>query len=91
LRTPTKLPVVKKSQPSGPILRLNYINAAETDEARRRGRRGRSKGHAICGACTDEDTGSAAAHTHFIIIMHGEREAKTTKMTTQLNRRCLAA
>jgi hypothetical protein len=73
------------------LLRLNYINAAETDEARRRGRRGRSKGHAICGACTDEYTGSATAPTHFIIIMHGEREAKTTKTTTQLNRRCLAA
>jgi hypothetical protein len=73
------------------LLRLNYINAAETDEARRRGRRGRSKSHAICDACTDKDTGSAAAPTHFIIIiMHGEREAKTTKTTTQLNRRCPA-
>jgi hypothetical protein len=73
------------------LLRFNYINGAETDEARRRGRRGRSKGHAICGACTDKDTGSAAAPTHFIIIMHGEREAKTTKTATQLNRRCPAA
>jgi hypothetical protein len=73
------------------LLRLNYINAAETDEERRRGRRGRSKGHAICGACTDEDTGSAAAATHFIIIMHGEHEAKTTKTTIQLNRSCPTA
>jgi hypothetical protein len=73
------------------LLRLNYINVAETDEARRQGRRGRSKGHAICGACTDEDMGSVAAPTDFIIIMHGQREAKTTKTTTQLNRRCPAA
>ena len=51
------------------------------------GKRGHRKGHATCGACTDEDTGSAAAHTHITIIMHGEREAKTTKTTTQLNRR----
>ena len=28
-------------------------------------------------------------HTHTIIIMHEEREAKTTKMTTRLNRRYL--
>ena len=66
----------------------NSSNAAKTDEAQRRGRaRSPQRPCYLWHTCTDEDTGSAAAHTHITIIMHGEREAKTTKTTTQLNRR----
>ena len=71
----------------------DYINAVKTDEARRRGRTWLAQSHVLSGTCTDEDTGFAAAHithTHTNIIMHGEREAKTTKTTTRLNRRYLA-
>ena len=39
------------------------------------------RGHGLC---------RRPHHTHTIIIMHGEREAKTTKTTTRLNRRYLA-
>ena len=66
----------------------NSSNAAKTDEARRQGRawppqrlrytrRVYRRGHGLC----------RRPHTHITIIMHGEREAKTTKTTTQLNRR----
>ena len=65
----------------------NSSNAAKTDEARRRGRAWPPQRLSYTRHSTDEDTGSAAAHTHITIIMHGEREAKTTKTTTQLNRR----
>ena len=69
----------------------NSSNAAKTDKARRRGRAWPSqrlrytrrvyrRGHGLC----------RRPHTHITIIMHGEREAKTTKTTTQLNRRYLA-
>ena len=71
----------------------DYINVVKTDEARRRGQTWPTQSHVLSGTCTDEDTGFAAAHTihtHTIIIMHGECKAKTTKMTTRLNRRYLA-
>ena len=49
-----------------------------------------AQSHVLSGTCIDEDTGFAAARTYtHHHHMHGEREAKTTKMTTQLNRRYL--
>jgi hypothetical protein len=45
---------------------FNNIHHRRSRPTRRDGEggRGRSTGHAYSGACTDEDTGSAAAHTH---------------------------
>ena len=66
----------------------NSSNTAKTDEAQWRGRAWPSqrlrytrrvyrRGHGLC----------RRPHTHITIIMHGEREPKTTKTTTQLNQR----
>ena len=60
----------------------NHLRRSRPTRRDGEGGRGRSKGHAFSGACTDEDTGSTAAHTHHS-IMHAEREAKTTKTTTR--------
>ena len=93
LRTPTK-PLHRqevRAEQDPCNFNTDYINVVKTDEARRRGRTWPAQSHVLSGTCTDEDTGFAAARTYtHHHHMHGEREAKTTKTTTRLNRRYLA-
>ena len=93
MRTPTKLlhrqEVRAKQDPC--YSNTHYNNAVKTDEARRRGQTWLAQSHVLSGTCTDEDSVFAAARTYtHHHHMHGEREAKTTKTTTRLNRRYLA-
>lgn len=73
-----KLLIVKKSKRRGPVLlQLQPIYAVQDRRGLTAGGHGRSKGHATCGACIDEDTDSAAA-THTSPLLHArELEAKT--------------
>ena len=93
MHTPTsplgRLEVRAKQDPCSP--NTDYINAVKTNEARRQGRTCLAQSHVLSGTRTDEDTGFAVAHTYtHHHRTHGEREAKTTKTTTRLNRRYLA-
>jgi hypothetical protein len=78
--------VVKKSKPSG----LHHATSTILIATARAGEAEAKT--TLLAARVPMRTRALPLPTHFITtIMHAGREAKTTKTTTQLNRRCLAA